>query len=141
MVGMAQVMAASLMPKLAAITDQNISRLGGTIANSVAGYRLNTSGIAEQRLGATYSTIETWLLSGASSAYQSKATLLSGTAPTTGNLNTLEVLSTSREWRLSDDDGLAGGIQCDLLIEIFLVGNGAFVDSAVITLFSDYEAL
>lgn len=141
MVGSVQAMMAAPIAQLAAITGQNISKLGGTIGNSVAGYRLNTSGIAEKRLGAAYSTIETWLLVGASSAYQCKATLLSGDAPTTGNLDTLEVLSTSREWRLSDDDPLAGGIQCELLIEIFLVSNGAFVDSAIIDLFSDYETV
>ena len=71
----------------AAITDQSITSIGPT-GTRTAGYRLNTSGIAESRVQADYATIETWLVVGAASDYEVRATLVTGDALTSGVVGT-----------------------------------------------------
>ena len=65
----------------------------------MAGYRLNTSGIAERRQFVTYSTLETWRLSGVSSDFEARVTVLSG-ALTSGTINTWVSLGSSQEWNV-----------------------------------------
>lgn len=78
------------------LSSQSISQSTG-VGTAVAGYRLNTSGIAEKLVGASYSTLETWLSAGASSAYECRATVTIGTL-TSGTTGSWLTLSSSREW-------------------------------------------
>ena len=114
----------------AAVTDQSITSLGPT-GTLTAGYRLNTSGIAESRVQAAYSTIETWLVVGAASDYEVRATLVTGDALTSGVVGTWQALSSPREWLISVTT--PGAKLSELLIEIRTTA-GVVVDSATITL-------
>lgn len=116
------------------LNDQNISHSNPGGANARATYRLNTSGAAEERLGAsgTYNTLETWLLSGASSDYEARATLLSGSI-TSGTLNTWQSLGTSREW-YANAPVSSSSETASLFIEIRLASSGVVQADATITL-------
>lgn len=119
------------------INDQAIYRAATTA--TTAGYRLNTSGVAEKREGATYTTLETWLISGyTSSDYEARATLLSGDALSSGTLNSWLALSSSREWQQQAPGGGSGiTYTSNLLIEIRNTTTGVVVDTAVVTLTSE----
>jgi len=79
---------------------------------ATAGYRLNTSGIAESRQAAAYTTIESWLSFGNSSGYECRATLNSGTSPSGSALGSWLALSASREWTLTK--ATTGNVFCSL---------------------------
>lgn len=114
----------------AAITDQYITSVGPT-GPRTAGYRLNTSGIAESRVQTAYTTIETWRVVGAASDYEVRATLVTGDALTSGTVGTWQALSSSREWLISTPTH--GSMLSELLIEIRTTA-GVVVDSATVTL-------
>lgn len=107
------------------------SEVAGGTAN--AGYRLNSNGLAEGRQQTSFYTIETWLYSGVAGDYESRATLVSGPAPTTGTLNTWESLSTSRQW-ITSDSAPPSTTTTVLTIEIRLASTGTVLTSAAITL-------
>ena len=113
----------------AAITDQYITSVGPT-GPRTAGYRLNTSGIAESLVQAAYSTIETWRVVGAGSDYEVRATLVTGDALTSGTVGTWQALSSSQEWQIS---AWKPSKMSELLIEIRTTA-GVVVDSATVTL-------
>ena len=119
----------TIWPAAAAITDQSITSLGPT-GTYTAGYRLNTSGIAESRVQAAYSTIETWLVVGAASDYEVRATLVTGDALSSGVVGTWQTLSTSHEWLILST---TPNKLSELLIEIRTTA-GVVVDSATVTL-------
>ena len=80
------------------VTLTNASALFSAATGTVrAGYRLNTSGVAEIREGAGYVTHETWLLFGSASDYECRATVTGG-AVTSGTTGTWLSLSSSNEW-------------------------------------------
>ena len=83
------------------LTNQFIGASGSTAAAATARYRLNSTGIAEQKQGsAAYATLETWLLTGLNSDYEAQLAVesTSGTAgTTTGAGATWLLLSTARE--------------------------------------------
>ena len=118
------------------ITDRSISRTAG--AATVAGYRLNTSGVVEKVEGVTYTTLETWLGSPgyASSSYEARATLQSGDPLSSGTVGTWQALSSSREWQ---QQATVPGttLTSTLLIEIRNATTLAVVDSATIILYSE----
>ena len=113
----------------AAITDQYITSVGPT-GPRTAGYRLNTSGIAESRVQTAYTTIETWRVVGAASDYEVRATLVTGDALTYGTVGTWQALSSSQEWQIS---AWKPSKMSELLIEIRTTA-GVVVDSATVTL-------
>jgi|JI9StandDraft_1071089.scaffolds.fasta_scaffold41208_4 hypothetical protein len=118
------------------INNQSINRTAG--AATTAGYRLNTSGIAEKLEGASYTTLETWLGSPgyASSSYEARATLQSGDPLSSGTVGTWQALSSSREWQ--QQATLPGTtLTSTLLIEIRNATTLAVVDTATITLTSE----
>lgn len=84
--------------------------------------------------GATSGTLETWLLSGAASDYECRATLTSGSL-TTGTTGTWMSLSTSRQWQR--DRAAFGSASATLTIEIRRASDGVVLDSATITLQAD----
>ena len=104
------------------------------VGTARSGYRLNTSGIAEERDGASYSTLETWLSAGSSSGYECRATVTFGTL-TSGTTGTWLALSTSREWYV--EQGSVGTNTCEFTVEIRNATTLAVVDSAAITLEAD----
>lgn len=80
------------------ITSRSINN-NGVGARAVT-YRINATGVVERGRNGIYATLETWLLSGAASGYDSYVTVTSGalTAGTTGAwLN----LGTTRDWTLT----------------------------------------
>lgn len=78
------------------LSNQAIGHSTG-IGGATAGYRLNASGIVEKLVGASYSTLETWLSAGAASGYECRATVTFGTL-TSGTAGSWLALSSSREW-------------------------------------------
>lgn len=113
------------------ISNQSITKTGA--GTQTVSYRLNSSGIAEQSKNGAYTTLETWLYSGAASTYEVRATLSSGDALSSGTLGTWQGLGTSREWTQQATAG--NSFTSNLLIEIRLAASPFTVlDSASVTL-------
>lgn len=117
------------------ITDQSITvqRLS---TSATAGYRLNSSGIAERLAGLTYTTLETWLLSGAASDYEVRVTLSSGTL-SSGTTDTWQSLGTSREWTVVDSALDASIVAAVIVVEIRDATTLMILDTATINLQAD----
>jgi len=82
---------------------QNDSRVKVSVSptDARAGWRCHSDGTVDSGVGTTgvtYNNMHTWLLSGANSDYQIRATLASGDTPSVGTMDTWEVLSTTRTW-------------------------------------------
>lgn len=112
------------------ITDRTFGATGA--GDQTATYRLNSSGIVERGINASYTTLETWLLGGSAADYETRATLVSGVI-TSGTLSTWLSLSTTEKWSVF---ATAGGSQSAVLtIEIRLAASPFTVlDSATITI-------
>lgn len=78
------------------ISNQAIIASGTT--SQTAAYQANLSGAIRGGENGVYSSLETWLRSGAASDYEIRATLLSGDAVESGTMNTWQGLGTTREW-------------------------------------------
>ena len=85
------------------------------LGTAIAGYRLNSSGIVEKRLGASYTTLETWLAAGAASGYECRVTVVSGSL-TTGTAGSWLSLASSREWTVQQ--ATVGTNTCQITVEI-----------------------
>lgn len=114
------------------IADQSIYVTRPSAA-ATAGYRLNSSGIAESLSNTAYSTLETWLLSGAASAYEVRATLSSGTL-SSGTTGTWENLGTSRSWTVVDSTFDPYMSEAVIVVEIRDATTLLILDTATITL-------
>lgn len=114
------------------ISNQSISSIGG----SGAGYRLNTSGDAQQDQGSgVYSNISgEWLVSGAASDYEVRATETSGTV-STGTIGVWQALSSTRTWTVAASIGLEK--TCVLSVSIRDAATSTVQDTASITLYHD----
>ena len=114
------------------ITDQSI-QVTNPSTRATAGYRLNSSGIAESLSNLAYTTLETWLLSGAASDYEVRVTLSSGTL-SSGTTGTWQNLGTSRSWTVVDTtfDGIIS--EADIVVEIRDATTLMILDSATINL-------
>lgn len=104
------------------------------VGTATAGYRLNTSGIAEGREGASYSTLETWLAFGTASNYECRATVVFGTL-TSGTSGAWLSLGSSQEWSITQVG--VGTNTCEITIEIRNASTLVVLDSATITLEAD----
>jgi hypothetical protein len=115
------------------ITDTSDSALGPSPQEAV--YQINANGtVYKSVLVAAY---ETWLIRGAASDYQVRATTVSGTTPDVASdaLSTWLSLSSSRTWQLTKTGGAAGSsVSCVLTIEIREAASGTVLDSATVTL-------
>lgn len=109
------------------LTDQSISHLTSGVAT--AGYRLNSTGIAEQREGGSYSTLETWIAIGSASSYECRATVTFG-ALTSGTADTWLNLGSSREWYVQRST--SGSSDCIIIVEIRNASTLAVVSTATI---------
>lgn len=129
----ALLMAAS-MPRAAAgggvsINDRTVFKGGNGTVTVQATYILDHYGTVRNH---NLAILETWLLSGAAGDYESRATLQSGTTPTTGTMNTWQALSSDESWSLAV---AAGSTDTSvILVEIRDVATSTVQDSASITL-------
>lgn len=98
---------------------------------ATAGYRLNSTGIAELLTGASYTTAETWLAGGASSGYECRATITFGSL-TSGTTGSWLSISSPREWYVSRIS--SGSSQCTFTLEIRNASTLVVVASATIDL-------
>lgn len=82
----------------ASINNQFINASGSTTANATARYRINSTGIAEQKQGgAAYATLETWLLSGTAAGHSVRFTNTNGTPPTAGTMGVFTAITAAQE--------------------------------------------
>lgn len=122
------------------IESRSVSRTGGITANAVAGWRIASDGVVSTREGTSYVTRETWLLVGAASDYEVRATVASGNTPSGSATASWLGCGTTREWDQSDSiiDGVP--LEGSLTIELRRAGGtGAILDTATIDLFSERE--
>lgn len=110
------------------VTNQAVTQ-SGILPTQIAGYRVNTSGIVEARNRNSYSTRETWLLTGASSDFVAYVTY-TGDVPT-GTLSSEVNLSTSPEWSVNGDSGEKVTV---LTVEIRNASTHAVLDSCTVEL-------
>lgn len=115
------------------IAAQNLSHSVG-VGTARSGYRLNASGIVEERDGASYSTLETWLPFGTASGYEARVTVTLGTL-TSGTTGSWVSLGSSQEWYV--EQGTVGTNTCDFTVEIRNATTLVVIDSAAITLEAD----
>jgi hypothetical protein len=116
-----------------ALEAHTVSRIVVDPADAYAGLRLNSSGIIEERK-ASYTAFETWLLSGAASDYEVRATLNTGSL-TSGTTGTWLSCGTSREWLCSST--VIGISQATLTIEIRRVSDSLILESAAVSLYAE----
>ena len=114
------------------ITDQSIN-VTRSSAPSTAGYRLNSSGIAESLSNLAYATLETWLLSGAASDYEVRVTLSSGTL-SSGTTGTWQSLGTSRSWTVVAGNSYPEFAEAEIVVEIRDATTLMTLDTATINL-------
>lgn len=117
------------------ISSQSVSHIPPTGA-AIAGYRLNASGIAETREGASYTTVGSWIALGTPSDYECMATLLSGTSPSGSSVGSWLPLSASREWSLTQSS--SGIKSCSLQVEIRRASTLVVLASEQINLEADH---
>ena len=118
------------------ISDWSIAAVGNVLQESAV--RLNALGFVRKGVNGAYTTLETWLLSGAASDYDVRATEVTGTV-TSGTIGTWENLGTQRTWTLEDATQDFEGVLCSLLLEIRqAVTPFTVLDSGTIELYSDY---
>lgn len=79
------------------ITDQNI--IEGGVGVRTCTYRLNTSGAVQRDKTGSVATLETWLLSGASSDYDARVTIISGSF-FSGTAGAWLNLGSTRDWTI-----------------------------------------
>jgi hypothetical protein len=116
-------------------------------STATATFTLNSSGVAQATTvgsgsnppaGTTNYTDE-WMRVGPNSAYEARATLVSGTL-SSGTVGTWQVLSTTRSWTVTSSVGGGGGHagkDCTILVEIRDASTLVVIDSDNIALSSD----
>lgn len=118
----------------AAITDQYV-RQTGSVGLQTAGYRINSSGDAEALNKTTYSTLETWLLSGSAADYDVRFTHIDGPVPD-GDFGAWLNIAAPAE--ISITSVAEGEVQISrVFVELAAAGSGVAFDSATITLQSE----
>lgn len=110
--------------------DQTIAQTGSTLGQ-VAGYRINASGIAEAKNKTVYSTLETWLTSGAAADFEVYCTA-TGDTPS-GTLTTWVSLSGSPEWTLGTST-IGEALFTGLTLQVRVVATGVVVDTWTVSL-------
>jgi hypothetical protein len=117
------------------ITDRTISRtINGT---ATATFQLNADGNVRNHGGAIqeiWCGINGTAAPSSTSGYEGRATLQSGTAPTSGTIGSWENLGTSRSWSNVNSGLDDSTITSVILVEIRNAATLAVVDSATITI-------
>lgn len=128
MSGVLQVLASSGTVKRVQLSTST-AYLSGPTGPVTASYSISSGGTVSGSNVSGYS----WLLVGSASDYEVRATLSSGTTPSSGTLNTWQSLGTTRSW--SQTRSLTVGTrECVLLIEIRLASSGDVLASASVTI-------
>lgn len=110
-----------------AITNQVITKIGTGASSATANIAYKSSGTVLDNMGAVR---ENWLITGVGADYDIRATLQSGTNPTTGTMGTWLNLGTSRTWQ---NTAIAGtNLSSVFLIEIRNATTLVVLDSATI---------
>jgi hypothetical protein len=125
-----------LIHALVALTNVSPTFVSANPADSFAGYRLNSAGTVHKAEGSTLSfgaSLSTWLLGGAASDYEVRATVNSGSL-STGTAATWQALSTTREWSRSRSVNTAGVDTVNLTIEIRLASSGTVIATCTVVL-------
>lgn len=114
--------------------------MGGAVSDIVltptdasATYTLSNSGAEESTPAAVSNT---WLLFGAASDYEVRATLNSG-ALTSGTVGAWTNLGVTQSWNCTRTLNSAGVSEANLTIEVGRAGAGIAFDSAVVTLYAE----
>lgn len=117
----------------AAVSDQTVTDEETSPQTAEARYALDSGGGADYYTIAegTVSISGEWLLVGANSAFEARATLVSGTL-TAGTTGSWLALSTRREWTVAKTT--LGSKACTFTVEIRRVSDSVVVDSATIIL-------
>jgi hypothetical protein len=110
------------------INDQSVSDITISPTTAIAAYSINSDGTVRDHDGAL---LETWLLTGAASSFEVRATLSSGSTPG-GTLGTWLACSTTREWTITGSSPVP--VSCVLLIEIRNASTMVTLDSASVTM-------
>jgi len=109
-------------------------------ADAAAGFRIHSNGTMQGSEDFLNWAIDlgTWLISGVNSAYQVRATLLSGDEPTGDNFDEWLALSSTRTWTHTST-GMALDKSCSMLIEVRFVASGAILDTCTVNLSTHVE--
>lgn len=126
-----------IWPNLVQITDWSILVTGTLSGSAQAAYRLNASGIVEKGDKAVFSTLETWLLSGAAADYEVMVTRTGGSGTLTGTTGSWLALSTTRTWSVNRPVSSVGIDNATLSVSIRQVSTGTVLDTATIYLESE----
>ena len=112
------------------ITNQTLNY--GTSGAAAVTYRLNNSGAVQRGRGGGYTTLETWLLSGANSGYDAYVTVTVG-ALTAGTTGAWVNLGTIRDWTLTAYNSGDNEI-CTFTVQIRNASSLVVLDTATIEL-------
>lgn len=116
--GLALAIALASGPQInpVAFSNQTLSDSNAVAAPATATISYNTDRTVKNQAS---TTLENWLLAGyATSNYQIRATVQSGSTPTGDLTNSWLGLSANRSWSVSESGGVAGSTTTTLLIEI-----------------------
>lgn len=120
------------------LTGQTVSAGATSPSTATASYSVANTGLVRGQVNADpATTIETWLLSGASSSYDVRATIISGSV-STGTIGAWENLATTRTWTRART--LTGFSSVSLSIELRPAGGGTTLATATINIDATVEA-
>jgi len=120
--------------KRVALDDISITHFPPS-GSATAGYRLNSSGVAESLEGVAYATVGQWIAIGTSDDFECRATITGG-ALSSGTTGAWLSLTSSREWKVTKTS--SGVATADLTIEIRRASTGVVRATASITLEAEH---
>lgn len=103
--------------------------------SATAGYRLNSSGVAESLEGVTYATVGKWIALGTSDDFECQATITDGLL-SSGTTGAWLSLTSSQEWKVTKTS--SGVATAALMIEIRRASTGVVRATAFITLEAEH---
>ena len=112
------------------ITNQALTY--GAIGTASLTYRLDSSGVVKRGRGGAYTTLETWLLSGAASGYDAYVTVTVG-ALDAGTTGAWVNLGTTRDWTLTAYNS-GDSLLCTFTVQIRNASSLVVLDTATIEL-------
>lgn len=116
------------------ITPRTVSNSGTGTGTVSVGYRLDSDGNA-YKVTTAATAVETWLDSGLASAYEARATVVSGASPTGSAVGSWLALSSDLTWTVSAGAGVSSS--ADLTIEIRDVATHTVQADATIIITAD----
>lgn len=120
-------------------------RIGGNNAIATVNFRFDgtvSGSVSPTTGGANEANGDMWYqpaTAGIGSSYWIRATLSSGTTPTTGTMNTWQQLDVTRTWENKSGLGNVGSRSSTILFEISATSGGAVVCSGTFTIWAEHE--